>query len=243
MAYFNAENKLSNCIGCFSTLGQIIANNQDFNIPGDLIDYNTGSNLDSLLSGQCQIFLTTAMEFTWFVEQRDIIYAPPDSASGIPLVSFGEKKVYPAKVTGLNLPLIANTFHTSIPVTVRWRDELIRHGSLAASFDVQSGNFRPGFGQLILSDLNRPLKSATVQTNNLGLPSLTSDTKFAIQNGLTGPLGRLMSIASYVNPILAKQYDDSKNKKKKKSLNEQTYQDPPQYPTYTQYQTSGGYGG
>ena len=149
--------------------------------------------------------------------------------------------MYPAKVTGLKLPLIANKFHTSNPATVRWRDELIRHGSLSASFDLQSGNFRPGFGQLIISDVERPLKSATIQTNNLGLPSLGTNAGFAISNGFTGPLGRLMSIASYVNPKLAKQYDDEKNKKKKKSLNEQTYQNSPVYPPYILYQSQNGY--
>lgn len=243
MAYFNGESKLYNCLGCFSTTAQVIASMVNTGTPGDYIDYSAGSNLNGILPGQCQAFLTTSLEFLWFIEQRNIEYKTPESPVNSPPVVFGSKKVYPAKVVGLDLPLVGTTLYGNSPVTVRWRDELIRYGSLASFHDSQSGNFRPGFGELIFADLQRPLKSAVVQPRNLGLPSLNIIGSSPIANGFTGPLGRLMSIASYVNPELAKQYDESKSKKKKKSLNEQTYQDPPVYPAYTQHQSSGGYGG
>jgi hypothetical protein len=241
MAYLNAEHKLSNCIGCFSTVGQVIITGSVLNTSTDTIDYTGGSFLENIIPGQCQVFLTTSKEFVWFVEQRDVIYSTPDSQSGTLPVTFANKKVYPAKVNGLSLPLIKNSFHSNSSVTIRWRDELIRYGSLSAANDLQSGNFRPGFGQLIPSDLQRPLNSVTIQTNNLGLPNLTAQTNIPVLTGLTGPLGRLMSIASYVDPELAAKYDDSKSKKKKKSLNEQTYQENPTYPVYTAYQNNGGY--
>lgn len=236
-----AESVLYNCIGSFSTLGQVITENVNTNIPGDSIDYQANSIKDSIFPGQCQAFLTTSIEFFLFVEEREIIYPPANSPIGTPLASFGNKKVYPVKVTGLNLPLIRNQVSFSNSVSVRWRDELIRHSNIQTNFDTSNsiGNFRPGFGETIISDLQRPLKSATIQTNNLGLPNLQSPTSSILENGLTGPLGRLMSIASYVDPELAKKYDASK--KKKKSLNEQTYQDIPTYPAYTPYQNNGGY--
>lgn len=235
MTYYYAENELYSFLGCFSTVGQLIG------APGDYIDYSAGSNLSDTFPGQCQAFLTTSVEFIWFIEEREILYKTSESPVGTLPVSFGTKKVYPAKVTGLNLPLLRNSFYGTSPVTVRWRDELIRYGSLPASHDIQSGNFRPGFGQLILSDLSRPLKSATIQTNNLGLPNLTIQQGHPRVSGFTGPLGRLMSIASYVDPVLAAKYNASNSKKKKKSLNSQTYEEIPIYPLYTVYQSSSGY--
>lgn len=237
MAYFNAEDKLYSATGCFSTIGQLISDSSNF---CDFIDYTAESYSAGVFPGQCQSFLTTSVEFIWFIEEREVIYTNPESPAGTPPISFGSKKVYPAKVTGLNLPLLTNNYYnTTYLVTVRWRDELIRHGSNVEGYDLESGNFRPGFGELILSDLDRPLKSAVIETNNFGLPNLTYTSNGARANGLTGPLGRLMSIASYVNPELAAKYE--KSNKKKKSLNEQTYQDPPEYPPYTPYEDNSGY--
>lgn len=237
MAYKNAEDRLYTNIGCFSTTGQLI------NGTGDLIDYASGVVSSNFFPGQCQAFLTTSLEFIWFVEERDIVYKTPESPIDVLPVSFGPKKVYPAKINGLNLPILRNSFYDTT-VIAKWRDELISGGNYSGSdsFSIQNGNFRPGFGELILSDLDRPLKNAVVQTNNLGLPNIGFSVNAASNDsGFTGPLGRLMSIASYVNPELAKQYDASKSKKKKKSLNEQTYQDSPEYPDYTPPQ-GGGYG-
>lgn len=238
MAYYNAEDKLYSAIGCFSTIGQLISDSSNF---CDFIDYASVSYSAGVFPGQCQAFLTTSVEFVWFIEEREVIYANPESPVGTPLVSFGLKKAYPAKVTGLNLSLLGNSYYnTTSLVTVRWRDELIRYGSNVAYYDLECGNFRPGFGELILSDLDRPLKNAVIETNNLGLPNLTYASNSARDNGFTGPLGRLMSIASYVNPELAAKYE--KSQKKKKSLNEQTYQDPPEYPPYIPHEDNSGYG-
>jgi hypothetical protein len=238
MAYFDAENALYSAIGCFSTTGQVV--NFFSSVTLDAIDYDANSYSVGFIPGQCQAFLTTSEEFIWFIEERDIVYKTPESPVGTLPVSFGPKKVYPAKVNGLRLPLIGNSYYGKTTVTVRWRDELIRYGNLGVYYDLQSGNFRPGFGELILSDLTRPLKNAVIQTNNLGLPNLTFPSG-SRDNGLTGPLGRLMSIASYVNPELAAKYDASTSKKKKKSLNEQTYQETPEYPPYTPYEDPNGY--
>ncbi|HLO51626.1 MAG TPA: hypothetical protein VK211_24645, partial [Kamptonema sp.] len=172
MTYYNGEDKLYKCLGCFSTVGQVIASMVSPSTPGDFIDYSAGTNLDGVLPGQCQAFLTSSIEFTWFIEERSIVHKSPESSTEDPPVTFGAKKIYPAKVTGLNLPLIATTLYGNSPVTVRWRDELIRYGSLESYYDFQSGNFRPGFGELILADLQRPLKSAVVQPRNLGLPDI-----------------------------------------------------------------------
>lgn len=241
MTYWNAEAKLYSSIGCFSTVGQLINSLVSAAAPSDVIDYDNLSVSDGILPGQCQAFLTTPIEFVWFIEERNIKYAEPGSGAEIPLVTFEPKRLYPAKVTGLNLPLIGNSYHGVTSTTVRWRDGLIRHGSYYYYEEANIESFRPGFGETILSDLEKPIKTATVQTNNLGLPSLKYASGFNTANGLTGPLGRLMSIASYVNPELAKQYDDSKSKKKKVPPNVQDTQDPPEYPPYTPYQDSSGY--
>lgn len=238
MAYYNAENTLYDSIGLFSTVGHVLRDGIA-SLPADWIDYDANSNFPSILPGQCQAFLTTPTEFIWFIEVRDIVYRTPESPVGTLPVSFGPKKVYPAKVTGLNLPLIRNSFYgTTFSVTVRWRDELIRYGS-NLFYDISSENFRPGFGEMIPSDLSRPLKSATIQTNNLGLPNLTVQSGFGKANCVTGPLGRLMSAAFHVNETIAAKYDASQSKKKKKSLNKQTYEEIPVYPVYTTAQSTG----
>jgi hypothetical protein len=238
MAYYSGEHKVYSSMGCFSTVPQVIGN------PFDLVDYNNSSGT-GFLPGQCQAFLTTNKEFILFVEQYNLSPAPPDSPVGTAPLTFSNKKVYPVKVTGLNLPLVKNSTNNISSVTVFWRDELVRHGSVSPSIDkansFPAGAYRPGFGETIVKDLDRPLESATVQTNNLGLPNVPSLPNFQQQNGYCGILGRLMSVASYIDPELAKKYDASKGKKKKKSLNSQTYQESPQYPAYTPYQNNSGY--
>ena len=234
MAYNNNEYKVYGAIGCFSTIAQVISD-----VPVDRIDYTSGSMFANILPGQCQAFLISPTEFTWFIEEREIIHAEPDSPLGTPLVTFGSKKVYPAKVTGLNLPLIENIFdNDKTSVTMRWRNELVRYGNASNTYEYYTKNLRPGFGEVIWSDLERPLNEVTVLKNSLGLPELSAYPS-SEENCLTGPLGRLMSIASYVNPELAAKYE--KSNKKKKSLNEQTYQDPPEYPPYTPYEDNSGY--
>lgn len=237
MLYF-AENSLIEAIGTFGVIGAV---NFPLSITGGRyrsgISINSGINSSSVFPGQCQVFLTSSKEFIWFVEQWDIIpKIEAETSFDIPLVTLENKKVYPAKVQGLSLALLGNS-DVPLPVTVQWRDGLIRHSSYAETYyDSTIPCLRPGFGEMILQDLERPLQSETVTTNNLGLMGATANsTQF------WGPLGRLMSMAFHVDPDLAKAYDDSKNKKKKKSLNEQDYQQMPEYPPYTPYVDNSGY--
>lgn len=245
MAYFDGEHKIFTAIGCFSTVSSPVRSLYNTYFSADHVDYNPSTNGSFLMPGQCQAFLITNMEFTWFIEQWDIVYALTETPAETPLATFENKKVYPAKVSGLNLPLIKNENREPV-ITLRWRDELIRYTNTDFVYDqydsdFYQGNFRPGFGEAIYTDLGRQQKEVTVNCNSLGLRDNPYEPGVTTGNGVTGPLGRLMSIASYVNPELAKQYDTSKNKKKKKSLNEQTYQDPPEYPPYTPYQDNSGY--
>lgn len=192
-----------------------------------------------MLPGQTQAFLTSNTEFVWFIEHWKIIDKPEsDTSFDTPVVTFTDKKLYPAKVQGLSLALLG-TSNTPASVTVRWRDGLIRHSNLPANSDLvyKINNFRPGFGQNILSDLQRPLQQVTVQTNNLGIlgsPRANSQVFW-------GPLGRILSMAFYVDPEKAAEYDKSINKKKKKSLNSQDYEQIPTYPAYTPYVDNSGY--
>lgn len=209
----SAESALYKAIGRFSTIVQVVK-------PGaQLSDNYTGSY--NLLPGQCAAFFASNQEFIWFVEQYDV-----ENSS---LATLSNKKIYPAKVTGINLAFLDSQ-------TFSWRYGLIQSTTLSGSSFYPDTAFRPGFGQVILNDLSRPVKSVTVPRNDLGLGTLAeAGVSFC------GPLGRLMSIASYVDPELATRYDASKNKKKKKSLNSQDYEESPTYPSYDIYTNGGGY--
>lgn len=209
----SAESTLYRAIGRFSTVVQIAK-------PGQQLSDNYVTSTP-FMPGQCAAFIASNYEFIWFIEQYDVAN---DS-----LATLSNKKVYPAKVTGINLAFLGSQ-------TFKWRDGLIQSSILSTSNSFPDTAFRPGFGEVIASDLSRPVKSVSVQRNDLGLGTIA-----ILGNSLCGPLGRLMSIASYVDPELATKYDASKSKKKKKSLNEQDYQQIPQYPVYTPYQNNNGY--
>ncbi len=207
----DAENNLYKAIGLFSTVPQL------FKISG-VDDYIT---LDDPIPSQCAALLTSNYTFTLFIESWDI-----SRESGSPV--FKNKKVYPAKVTGIGIPYP----RTEIFV---WKEGLINRG-FGQGENYQS-YFRPGFGEVILSDLDRPIISTSVVENNLGLDLFGGFGN----DGFCGPYGRLMSMAFWVDPELAAKYDASNSKKKKKSLNEQDYQQMPEYPPYTPYQDNSGY--
>lgn len=208
----SAEATLYRAMGRFSTVVQVVK-------PGGQLSDNY-RGFYNLVPGQCAAFLASSQEFIWFIEQYDV----ENSASA----TLSNKKTYPAKVTGINLAFLDSQ-------TFSWRDGLIQSRLLSGSDFYPDTAFRPGFGEVIPSDLSRPVKSVSVQRNDLGLSNANLDV------GFCGPLGRLMSIASYVDPELAKLYDASKNKKKKKSPNEQDYQQIPEYPPYTPYEDNSGY--
>lgn len=235
----NAEDNLIHAIASFGLVGSPI---NDYLYVGyryrSTIDINYGSGYAGFVPGQCQAFLTTPREFIWFIEQWDVVPKTEDQTSfDVPLVSLQNKKVYPAKVRGLNLALLGLS-DTPTSVTVRWREGLIRHGSYYynSSYDTTVPCLRPGFGQQIIDDLKRPLLSETVVTNHLGLIGATANSY-----NFSGPLGRLMSMAFHVDPTLAVKYDASQSKKKKKSLNNQDYEQIPTYPTYTTWVDDSGY--
>jgi hypothetical protein len=196
-------------MGNFSTIPQVInpsSQHQSY--------YSDNYGEIYKLPGQCRAFLATNLEFIFFVETYDVV-------DGI----LGNKKLYPAKVTGLGLPYLLNE-------TIRWREGLVS----SYLFD-NNRAFRPGFGQVILSDLLRPLNSVSVQRNHLGLGASAIGNTGALP---CAPLGRLMAMAFYVDPDLAQKYDASNSKKKKKSLNSQDYEQTPTYPQYDIH-VSGGY--
>ena len=232
----NAEENLISAIAPFGVVGAVI---DSFNLGirnKNRIDIEASQVLSGILPGQCQAFLTTSREFVWFVEQWDVTPKPGDQTSfDIPLVSLQNKKVYPAKVKGLSLALLGLS-DTPIPVTVRWREGLIRYGSYYPSqyYDALVPCLRPGFGQQIIDDLKRPMLSETVTTNHLGLIGATANSY-----NFSGTLGRLISAAFHVDETLAKLYDASLSKKKKKSLNSQDYEQIPTYPTYNTYVNTG----
>lgn len=221
-----AENELVNSIGTFG-LGSVM---RESSRRRSWIEINPGSINSAILPGQCQAFLTSPRKFVWFIEQWDI--------SG-PLATLENKKIYPAKVNGLNLPLVG-TSDIPTPVTVRWREGLIRYGSYYANgYGIGSDLIpclRPGFGQVIPSDLQRPFQAETIMTNNLGLTGATANSP-----EFWGPLGALMSMAFHVDEKIAAKYDASTSKKKKKSLNSQDYEQMPTYPPYTPYVDNSGY--
>lgn len=235
MLYY-AEDKLIQAIGPFGVVGSVQRHYSTGGFYRSLIDINSSQIGSSILPGQCQAFLTSSREFVWFVQQWDVV--PKTGGDfNVPLVSLENKKVYPAKVRGLNLALLGLS-DSPTAVTVKWREGLIRHGSLAnyGYLDPTIPCLRPGFGQTILSDLNRPLQSETVVTNHLGLINATANSP-----AFWGPLGRLMSMAFHVDPELAAKYDASSSKKKQKSLNSQDYEEIPTYPPYDVYVDNSGY--
>lgn len=220
---YDSEHDLFRAIGGFSTVAQVSITGNNYSQAGYISDSYSLSFYGNIAS-QCAALLVTNQVFTLFIESWTI-----DRSSGNPV--FIDKKIYPAKVTGLGIPY-------PMTQTFRWREGLIDNNfSRLESFEEYRSFFRPGFGQNILSDLERPFISASVVGNNLGL-NINSDLN---NYGFAGPLGRLMSMAFWVDPDLAKQYDDSKNKKKKKAPNEQDYQQMPEYPPYTPYQDNSGY--
>ena len=207
----SAESVLYRAIGRFSTIVQIAK-------PGQQLSDNY-INFSNLLPGECATFLTSNQEFTWFIEQYDV--------ENSLLATLLNKKLYPAKVTGINLAFLDSQ-------TFKWRDGLIQSTVFSTSSFYPDTAFRPGFGEVVLDDLSRPVKSISVQRNDLNLGTVAQ-----LGVVLCGPLGRLMSIASYVDPQLAAKYDASKSKKKKKSLNSQDYEQSPTYSPYTAYVNSG----
>ena len=230
----DAEDNLIRGIAPFGIVGAV---NYYYPRYKSLIEINP-SNSSWILPGQCQAFLTTTREFVWFIEQWDIVPKAADQTSfEVPLVSLQNKKVYPAKVKGLNLALLGLS-DTPTSVTMLWREGLIRHGSYYGNqyYDATTPCLRPGFGQQIIDDLKRPLLSETVTTNHLGLIGAKANSP-----NFSGPLGRLMSMAFHVDSELAAKYDASTNKKKKKSLNSQDYEEMPTYPTYTAWVDNSGY--
>ena len=190
----NSESDIQSATGSFSTIPQL------FNGSNGARDSYSGV---FKLPGQCRVFLGSNYEFIWFIEQWDV-------TEGL----LSNKKTYPAKVTGINLPYLFNE-------TVTWRDGLIQSSANTTLA------FRPGFGQAILSDLSRPFKSVAMQQNHLGLNIPLSSGSFY----LCGTLGRLMAMAATVDETLGKAYDASQSEKKK-SLNSQDYEQIPTYPAY-----------
>lgn len=207
----SAESVLYKAIGRFSTVVQVVK-------PGQQLSDNY-AGFSNLVPGQCAAFFTSSQEFTWFIEQYDV-----ENSS---LATLSNKKVYPAKVAGINLAFLGSQ-------TFKWRNELIQSTTLSGLSYVPDTAFRPGFGQVIINDLTRPVKSVSVTRNDLGLGTIA-----VLGANICGPLGRLMSIASYVDPGLAAKYDASQSKKKKKSLNSQDYEQLPTYPPYDIYANNG----
>lgn len=216
-----SEKIISQSIGKFSTIPQFYTNS--FN---RVDNYSTIFN--GKFPGQCRAFITSSTEFIWFIESWDIVDATAGSAPEIPKITLQNKKIYPAKVSGINLPSLVGE-------TITWREGLVN------SINISDNNiaFRPGFGETIFTDLSRPFKSVTVVKNSLGLPDIGNDMGFFF----AGPLGRLMSIAVKIDKKKAALYDTSKIKENQKSLNSQDYEQVPTYPTYTIYSGGGGYGG
>ena len=208
----NAENEIYAIIGKFSTIA----------LPSPYSIFIDSRSVDTPQAAQCTAFLRSSREFIWFIESWDV-----NRNSGNLIVE--NKKVYPAKVTGLSLasPLLATT--------VFWREGLIGTNAIGPGY-------RPGFGQYILSDTGRPLLQQLIpQTDLLGTGSNPAYASL-YGDSLPRQLGRLMSAAFYVNEPIAAKYDASQSKKKKKSLNEQDYQQVPTYPIYDTYNSNpGGY--
>ena len=169
----NAEDSLYRTIGKFSTICPPIP---DFD----------GRYVDTVQATQCTAFLCSNREFVWFVETWDVNRNDGNLA-------IENKKVYPAKVTGLNLasPLPFDSQRPSLIENVSWRDGLIGVNALGPGY-------RPGFGQYILSDTDRPLLEQLIpQTDLLGTGSNRAWTS-SYKRSFSRQLGRLMSMAFYV---------------------------------------------
>lgn len=219
-----AEEKLLNAIGRFSTTAVLFRNTSGFNYHEILVRNNEDTIFETILPGQCQAFLNSSVEQVWFIEEY---FIDGDNLT--------DKKIFPAKITGLDLPLLSGSTGS---VNLRWREGLVRWGNVSNSpvnYDSQTGNFRPGFGQLILQDLERPLKEVIVPINNLGMAINKSN-----QDNFSGTGGRLFSMAFHVNTEEAAKYE--KSKKKRKSLNSQDYEMEPTYPAYIPTSPGGYYG-
>ena len=214
----NAESDLYRAMGNFSTVAQVSFVSASYS--GGYVSDGYYSAY-GIIPSQCAALLTSSYAFTLFVESWDI-----NRGTGSPV--FQNKKIYPAKVTGLSIPYPRNQ-------TFQWREGLI--DNTFNQISSSTSYFRPGFGETILSDLNRPFISASVVGNNLGL-GLNGNFGNA---GFAGPFGRLMSMAFWVDPIEAAKHDASQSKKKKKSLNSQDYEQMPTYPAYTPYINNTGY--
>ncbi|MEG3875778.1 hypothetical protein QT972_00140 [Microcoleus sp. herbarium7] len=212
-----AEKRINQSIGRFSTIPQVYGYQY-------FVDSYNLSN-EGILPGQCRAFITSSIEFIWFIESWDVVESATNSAPEVPKITLQNKRIYPAKVTGINLPSLVGG-------VINWREGLINSIS---SYDNSIG-FRPGFGETILTDLSRPLKSVTVVKNTLGLPDIGGAGFY-----FSGPLGRLMSTAVKIDKKKAAEYDASQSKKKKKSLNSQDYEQMPTYPAYTPYVNDTGY--
>ena len=211
----NAEINLYSTIGQFSTVAQPLTGSRlrDNPIP------NYTSEEEGVLAGQCAGFLYSKKEFNWFIEEYQV-----DGLTGI----LSNKKLYPAKVEGLGISVPGQNSYT-----FKWREGLIYNGFSALSMTNPSNwGFRPGFGQTILVDLQRPIESVTIDRTNLNLTN--PETVFK-------SFGRLMSAAAIVDPILGAAYNASQSQKKKKSLNSQDYEQIPTYPPYDIYINTGGY--
>ena len=209
----SAESNLCKAIGNFSTIVQITESGY---FGSD--NYRT---LSRTMPGQCAAFLTSNQEFIWFIEQYDV--------ENNSLATLSNKKIYPAKVTGINLAFLSTQ-------TFKWRDGLIQSILFSTSAYYPDTAFRPGFGQVIPNDLSRPVKSVSVARNDLGL-----GTSAVLGGSFCGPLGRLMSMAFHVEEPLGKAYDASQSQKKKVPLNSQDKEQMPTYPTYDLYVDNTGY--
>ena len=215
----NVESDLYRAMGNFSTVAQVSFVSASYN--GSYVSDSYGFSYAGRIPSQCAALLTSSYVFTLFVESWDI-----SRETGSPV--FSNKKVYPAKVTGLGIPYPQDQ-------TFQWREGLIDNWFNQISSS--TSYCRPGFGETILSDLTRPLISTPVVGNNLGLgPNGNLGNA-----GFAGPFGRLMSMAFWVEEPLGKAYDASQSKKKMRSLNSQDYEQMPTYPAYTPYQNTGGY--
>ena len=210
-----AEINLYTTIGQFSTVAQPLIGS---GLRDNPLPY-FATNESGVLAGQCAGFLHSKQEFTWFIEEYQI--------DGL-TATLSNKKLYPAKVEGLGISVPGQGSYT-----FKWREGLIYNGF--SDLSTASSNvwgFRPGFGQTILADLQRPIKSVTINRTNLNL--INPEIVFK-------SFGRLMSIAATVDEKLGRAYDVSQSKKKKKSLNSQDYEQIPTYPTYNLYVDPSGY--
>lgn len=237
---YESEREICRAIGLFSTCGQITSGVHSSIITDavDLAGVNS-TQYPVFMPGQCQAFLTSGVEFIWWVERWKL---QRNAAPNTPKIEFTEKEVFPAKVTGISLPLF-NTTPAPRAVTVRYRDGLVRYSNVPQNLEIFYGvnHLRPGFGEQIQADLQRPLQAVTVTTNNLGLNlSLPGGGSVNTSNGPKMG-GRLMSMAFYIDPEIATKYKTSNSKKKPKSLNWDS-QVIPSHPPYTPY-SGGGYGG